>query len=472
MRRVLLYPVLLALLFVLGAAASQALPLRYEASWQSNIAAGSHGYGVGLLPTGSTTEVADWLTPNAPGALAVGICTYDPPTKDIFNAERNIEGRPQQEISLHWDGQEVSRRLSPVALLGPIDVRLTVAFVVGGANISVRVGRTAVYDRIFVPGVMPYAARIASGVSTGADIRALKLQSAGAAPDYGAPLRVRAMDQQINDAAHHTLTAEANLPQDTSGYGRVICTLTLAATPAGLDKWDRVASVYLYDDRGERFEILRYITPYHKAYQWTADVTDLLPLLTGHKKIEAFCETYGEGWLVSIDFDYYPGPLKSRPYRVVNLWNTIAVIGEADKPIVDQLPAKTIPIDAGADRTAVRLCVTGHGQAPNTDDAAEFLPLWRKLTVGGAAFTDTLWKTDNYLNPCRPQGGTWKFDRAGWGPGTVVTPWTVDVTRSVKRGRDATFVYEIQPFVNKTPDHGNPARHVIASQVIFYRDSR
>src|SRR3712207_7924990 len=53
-----------------------------------------------------------------------------------------------------------------------------------------------------------------------------------------------------------------------------------------------------------------------------------------------------------------------------------------------------------------------------------FMPSKRTLTVTGNATQKTwdniLWKTDNYLNPCRPQGGTWKYDRAGWAPGDIV----------------------------------------------------
>lgn len=464
-------PVLLAQAAVASdtaAAPAASLPGRYEASWHATVPGGSHGYGVALLPPGAAPP-ADWVYPNVPGVLAVGFCTYDPPTENPFDADRNIDGNPEREVSLHWDGVEMVRKLSPVDLKGETDVRVSAEYVVGGAEVSVHVGRTAVYDRHFVPGVLPYAAAQAVW-GGGATLTDMKLRPVGSIPPPAPPIRVRAFDRQLSDIKHRSSTNETDFPADTSAIGRVICTLTLAETPDGLDKWDRIANLYLYDEHGERFEILRYMTPYHKAYTWQADVTDLLPLLTGRRKMELSCETYGPGWLVTVDFDFYPGPLKRRPYKVVNLWNTVAVIGEADKPFAEAVPVKTIAIDPAARHVAARLVVTGHGQAPNTDNAAEFISLWRKLTVNGQkTYTNTLWKTDNYLNPCRPQGGTWKYDRAGWGPGTVVEPWIVDITRDVKSGQDATFRYEIQPYTNKTPDHGNPARHIIESQVIFYK---
>ena len=232
--------------------------------------------------------------------------------------------------------------------------------------------------------------------------------------------------------------------------------------------------MYLYDASGQRFEILRYMTPYNRAYQWKADVTDFLPLFSGVRKMEVVCETYGPGWEVSVDFDFHYGPLKRVPYKVANLWTKTVVLGEADKPVEAALPPLKLIREPEAKQTKVRLCVTGHGQAPNTDNAAEFIQLWRKLHVGSGTldtkiYEDVLWKTDNYLNPCRPQGGTWKYDRAGWAPGDVVSPWILDITDDLPKRGDAVLRYEIQPFVNKTPEGGNPARHIVEAQVIYYR---
>ncbi len=53
-----------------------------------------------------------------------------------------------------------------------------------------------------------------------------------------------------------------------------------------------------------------------------------------------------------------------------------------------------------------------------------------------------LWKTDCYLNPNRPQFGTWKFSRAGWAPGDVVRPWWIDLTPKLEPGEVATLDYQ------------------------------
>ena len=67
-------------------------------------------------------------------------------------------------------------------------------------------------------------------------------------------------------------------------------------------------------------------------------------------------------------------------------------------------------------------------------------------TKGGDAtaeqrFENTLWKDDCYLNPNRPQFGTWKFSRAGWAPGDVVWPWWIDVSQHMQPGQTAVVRY-------------------------------
>jgi len=105
---------------------------------------------------------------------------------------------------------------------------------------------------------------------------------------------------------------------------------------------------------------------------------------------------------------------------------------------------------------------------PNTDNAAEFMPARRKVTVNGKAFSNLLWRTDNYLNPCRPQGGTWKYDRAGWGPGALVIPWEIDVSDLVKPCEPVTIDYAPQPYVNENAGKSR-ANHIVEAVLIEYR---
>lgn len=444
----------------------------FEAEWEVTLTPESPGYGVALIPEGAagTGGIMDWVEPSASGVLAVGFDVSNPKTRQPFGPDGNIYGRPEREISLHWNGVEIANRLCPVEMRPGHSARWRVAPASGGVEVSVWVGGSAVYDRYFVPGVAfpDGKARFATG-GDGAARTKTREKFSGSFVPLPAPTRVVALNAVRNDGKNHRQSADVAFPENLKGVGRVVCTLTLGPTPEGLDPWDRIGQIFVIDDKGERFEVLRYMTPYRKGWTWHADVTDLMPLLTGKRKVEMFCETWAEGWLVSVAFDFYPGKLRRVPYKVVNLWNGTAPIGQADNPSSKFFTPLTIPVDSAAKEVRARLCVTGHGQAPNTDNAAEFISLWRRFSANEKTWQDTLWKTDVYLNPCRPQGGTWKFDRAGWAPGDLVTPWMVDVTGAVRPGKEVTFRYEVQPFENKTPERGNPARHLVAAQLIFYR---
>jgi hypothetical protein len=124
------------------------------------------------------------------------------------------------------------------------------------------------------------------------------------------------------------------------------------------------------------------------------------------------------------------------------------------------------------------VATTGHSQI------GEFVPSRRTIVFrgdkdAGAAteqrFENTLWKADCYLNPNRPQYGTWKFSRAGWAPGDVVWPWWIDLTNHIRPGKTAALRYEPQPYDfgddPKAPAQKeiDKASHVVRAYLILYR---
>lgn len=415
--------------------------------------------GFSLILTGDETKLTAAAEPNVPGVFGVGFDLHNPKETDPFNANGNIYDRPQREVSLHWDGVEIANRLCPVEMRAPggQEFRARLDQVPGGSLVSVWVGGKPVYDKEFFAFVSPSGAPWTLSGLQGT----LVSKKGRSSPDAPSTV-VNVFLDELNDAGRHRFSSDAELPKDTGKFARVVGVLTLGPTPKGLDPWDRVASLSVVGDRGRRFEVVRCITPYRKGWTWTTDVTHLMPVLQGRKTFTWECETYGEGWLVRFDLHYFEGKLSPRPVQVEPLWQGTYEIGTG-KPA----PA---PIDVampGMKRTQVYTTVTGHSMSPNSLNAAEFHPLWRKLGVNGHEFQNTLWKEDNYLNPCRPQGGTWKYDRAGWAPGSIVAPWVVDVTPHL-RGTQR-FTYEIEPYVNRTPVDGNPARHIIESVLIGWK---
>ena len=82
---------------------------------------------------------------------------------------------------------------------------------------------------------------------------------------------------------------------------------------------------------------------------------------------------------------------------------------------------------------------------------------------------DYLWKTDVYLNPCRPQGGTWKFDRSGWAPGSKVEPWIVDVQREFVFGETITVEYVLDEYLNEGRGETWAPHHWTDAVIVFYK---
>jgi hypothetical protein len=206
------------------------------------------------------------------------------------------------------------------------------------------------------------------------------------------------------------------------------------------------------------YEIARIITPYDITgsgfpghCEWVLDVSDYESLLRDRVTLRNYIESWigGErGWIVTIRFAFIPGITSLEPYRVINLYqNDHIVYGDPDNPHEAWLPSRPVSIPSEIVRAKVRSVTTGHGQG-NTDNAAEFAYKWHEIWVGGDNFSHFLWRTDCAQNECSPQGGTWRYPRAGWCPGDKVDPWDVDISASVTPGCETQIDYNIQPYEN------------------------
>ncbi len=339
--------------------------------------------------------------------------------------------------------------------------------------VTVLIDGTPAYADAFVIGPDAYRSRLAFGFNPGGgkgrcDFALTRLTYADRTQPSPSPTHAVVFDGAILTGAHQQDVATVDLPAADKSAERVILTLTLSAPPGGIDPWDRSGSIYVWGDDGERHEVLRFMTPFGRPYRWRADVTDYQSLLRGRRKFAAYIDTWAKGWSVDVALDYFWGRPALQAFRVTTLWSGNWEYGNP----ADPMDAKFVPrrpiLDRATKAAKIRLIVTGHGMSPNTGNAAEFMPALRTLMVNGHAFENLLWKTDNYLNPCRPQGGTWKFDRAGWGPGSLVVPWDVDVTSLVKPAQPALIEYKPQPYLNQNAGKSR-AYHIVEVQLIEYR---
>jgi hypothetical protein len=423
--------------------------------------------------SGGFERPEQWEAPSVPHAFGVGFDASNPKNDDPFRGPGNIYGRPEHEVSLHWNGWELHKKTTQVDFKSgePVPVELTIEFVTGGAEVDLALGGVQEYEDFFIPGMMPYAGRWAFGAENRENGGAVQIANLSQvveydAPEPEAPVKVVAFDQVLNNAGRHRNESTVQFPDDNERFGRIVMNLKLEDTPAGVDPWDRLAHIYLLDG-DERYEIQRYITPYGGGWQWSVDVTHFRPLLQGEKVMEQVCETYAEGWLVSVSFDFYPGDKQRQARQVVPLWQGRAIMGDPDRPVEEFYSPQTVPVPDWATDAEVITVVTGHGMSPNSNNAAEFMPITRWLTVNGERHENRLWKTDNYLNPCRPQGGTWKYDRAGWAPGDVVAPWRVPVG-DLLDAEELKIEYELEPYVNENRGETWDPFHATESYVIFY----
>ena len=453
-----------------------------ECRWTQELARGCEGIGFAWLDVaragaeGVLPQPESWETPDLPGSFAVGFDARDPVNHDPFRGSGNIHDRPEHEISLHWDGAERIKKLTETEFRDeePHQIALRLEWVPGGALVDLFLDEEAVFERWFLAGATPYAGRAVFGgrnaeTAGWAAIDALEISCAELFDGFPPPVETNALDHVLNDHAHGTNEAEVAFPEDTDGFARILCTLRLDQPETRFDPWDRIAHVFVSDDSGGQVELLRYITPYHKGHEWIVDVTDFRPLFKGKRTVKQVCGTQGEGWVVSVIFRFYPGRSERLATRVVPLWDGACVIGDPERPPVDFFQPRRIELDEGETAARVRTVVTGHGMSPNTDNAAESMPLGRTLSINGESRRDVLWKTDNYLNPCRPQGGTWKYDRAGWAPGDVVRPWEVEASPQAIASGALEIGYVVDEYVNENRGQTWDPFHQVTGYLVLYR---
>ena len=486
-----------------------------EITFRLRAGIGGLGGAIALLPTATYGDTGplenlpedfSWDEPNLPGGLAIAFDTNNPPTANWFNEVGNIYDRPQREVSVHFNNTEIANALSPIEYRAAItddeepgegfhDVRIHIEHVFGGGYVSVSIDDQPIFERLFVPELEPYEYRLAFGASSSEfaasfDVRAVQASVDRPAGERARPVRARLIDEQFVHAGNREPEVEVELPDlDPAQVGRVILTLTLDPGLGGCDPWDKKGAIYLWGEDGTRYELVRFITPYGRPYQWKVDVTDFALLLRDTVKAGLFVDTWmtGEtleqtrGWTISVDLDYYPGQPEREVIAIENLWVGEPEYGYAQDPMQAFFDPREITLPEGADGALLRMVVTGHGMSPATYNAAEFMPADRTLIINGERHIgDLLWNEDSYLNPCRPQFGSWKFDRAGWYPGSIARRWDVDLTEDLTEGptgglnaqRGARLEYRPMAYTNEhrmTAEGHAPPSHWVESQVFYYK---
>jgi len=440
---------------------------------------------------GPAPFVKSWVEPNLKGTFAVGIDVHDPKSSDYFRGSGNFYGRPQREVSLHFDGREIVKRMAPAEFRGDwADCEIVVQHVIGGAEVTVRLGAgkgaKTVYDRYFVAGLLPYESRLAIGAqtrkdaSTEFDVKDLRFEQTQPARPRRAPKHFQVFNHVLTNNKKTAYEAEVHLPPVNWEFGRIILTLQIHDAGPDWDEWDRNGEVSVFDADGRKRGIVPFITSYRTKCHWQVEVTHFRPWLTGKTRFEVKAGTTfykNRGYMMSVSLDFYHGKPKLEPYRVEPLWVGTAKYKSEQNHFRDFFPPREVAIDETAKAARLFVTTTGHSQVGEFTESKRAI-VFRADEQAGAEteqrFENTLWKSDCYLNPNRPQFGTWKFSRAGWAPGDVVRPWWIDLSAHIQPGKTAFLRYEPQPYEfdgDQRPSEKeiNKASHVVRAYLILYR---
>ncbi|MBI5447054.1 MAG: hypothetical protein HY900_38285 [Deltaproteobacteria bacterium] len=437
---------------------------------------------------GPAPFLKSWVEPNLRGTFAVGVDVHDPPVEKPSGVSANYEGLPEREVSLHWDGREIVKRVAPAEFRGDFaQCEISVRHVIGGAEVTVRLAGAAVYDAYFIPGMLPYESRLAVGAGTRADattefdVREVAFRKSGPAPRQRPPKHFELFNHVRTEGGAPLRTRVALPPRDWA-FGRVILTLEIHDAGPNWDYWDRSGHLYVVDPQGVKRDIAPFITSFRTPGRWKVDVTHFRPWLSGEVtfELETATDDRNRGFLLSASADFYHGIPALEPYRVVPLWTGTARYGSAENHFRDFFTPQTLTFDAFTKAARLFLTTTGHslvGEFTPSRRAVVFVSEKGRDPASERRFENVLWKSDSYLSAVRPQRGTWYYSRAGWAPGDVVHPWWIDLTPWLVPGNTAELRYEPEPYdfsdrpAEKRPkdEQVNEAIHLVRAYVILYR---
>ena len=243
---------------------------------------------------------------------------------------------------------------------------------------------------------------------------------------------------------------EMELPANASNIDRVLLEYRMGAWGNKPGEWDNTTMLFIKDKvSGERYEIARAISPYGNGFgpAWNKsfwlDVTEYLPMLSG---ATTFYLYYG-GWdatdtrahTATFTFHYYQGSPQRNVIFTHKLYDSsrdgnsgyrawaYGVQGH-DIEDISRLGERTVEVPENVKTLEMRVAITGHGH-----DQGKFVERDGYRTLNAAEFDENFYEfilngepiaTRGYIffenSTTYKQAGTYKYDRANWGPGLPI----------------------------------------------------
>ena len=293
---------------------------------------------------------------------------------------------------------------------------------------------------------------------------------------------------------------ELELPSDVSGIDRVLLEYRMGTWEKMPGEWDNTTMLFIEDKAtGERYEIARAITPYGNSFgqYWKKifwlDVTEYLPMLSGNTTFYLY---YG-GWdatdnrahTATFTFHYYKGTPKRNVVFTQKLYDSshngnsgyrgwaYGVEGH-DIEDVSRLGERIVEVPENVKTLEMRVAITGHGH-----DQGKFIERENYRTLNAAEFDDNYYEF--ILNGERlvtkghifysnaetyKQAGTYKYDRANWGPGLPINVQYWRIERPAEGYGTLSIDLDLEKFVSvmTEPNAEGVAQYIVEVNLFGY----
>ena len=301
-----------------------------------------------------------------------------------------------------------------------------------------------------------------------------------------------------------------SFPASTAPYGRALLTYRMCGWNKGPAEWDMTTMIQILDKTsGQWLEFVRAITPYGGSFgaNWQKifyiDITEFLPMMQSDTQFRIFyCgwdatdkrahavqltfsffeqeKVYGEpcGWQ-----KVYDSTLPNEGANGYRAWS----YGVQGWSIEDdsRLGTRTINVPKGTKNVLLRVCITGHGQDayngkgifPNrttkeANNCAEFDHNWYEIWLNGEKtnLVGDIWELNSNGHNYQ-QAGTYKYDRAGWGPGKPCNVHHWLITDIDPEGEQLTLNFNLDEYISPCtkPNDDKVACYYVMADAFFYR---
>lgn len=288
------------------------------------------------------------------------------------------------------------------------------------------------------------------------------------------------------------------LPEDTSPYNRVMVEYTMGGWEQGPADYDNTTIFFIKNKiDGERYEFLRAFTPFGGSFDssWSRtyyiDVTEFLPMLSGETEFfiyyGGFDATAKRAHTAQITINYYEGEREKEVIFMKNLYDSSHTsntgyrswaygLPEHEIEAEERLGLRTVALPEEVKSLMMRVAISGHGH-----DQGTFLDRTNYQTRNAAEFDENYYTIllDDEVQPRKghifysnadtyAQAGTYRYDRANWGPGLPLNTHYWQITFENGHRGELTIDLDLERFLSAESEPNGEATAKYVVQVALF----